>query len=254
MRRRVATPPSCARAKKKSDVTPGKSVGLGRGTPCIPPSLHLLYLFLLLLLLRPSSPPPTLPAASTIDFSTRPPPTYGARPLHPRPHRAPCRKKQGSQKDARRRGALWLINTRRLVRGRTVTHVHGVGRSLSLSSPFRFGPAFPLSSPSSFAVLSKPPDLPPTPLCLSVLFFFISPAHIPSSFSFLLHVPLVFPDSNRLYLSTLVLHLPHYPLDYLPSRHPHPLSLVISSSFARSRFFSRFFYHPPDFSSPSCLC
>lgn len=91
-------------------------------------------------------------------------------------------KSKARRKNARRRGALWLINTRRLVRGRTVTHVHGVGHlSLSLSlflcpsisSPNH--PQLPLFfSPSLERRLSIFVRLPP--------FFFLHP---PASVSFI---------------------------------------------------------------------
>lgn len=98
------------------------------------------------------------------------------------------RKKQGSQKDARRRGALWLINTRRLVRGRTVTHVHGVGRSLSLSFPFSV--SVPLCRPSLRT---------PSPLSQPIPLFYPS-------------VPFLVSQPRSLFLPSLS----------PPTPHPHP--------------------------------
>lgn len=156
------------------------------------------------------------------------------------------RKKQGSQKDARRRGALWLINTRRLVRGRTVTHVHGVGRSLSLSFPFSvsvplcrpslrtpspLSQPIPLFYPSVPFLVSQPRSLflpslsPPTP----------TPRPPPCPHRARV-VTLVFPETLRLRLSF--------------SRPPRPFSLVISSSFALSIFLPLLSPPPPP-SSPS---
>lgn len=199
---------------------------------------HLLILLLLLHHLFSHPPSFPSPAASTIDFSTRPPPTNSTnQPLHPRPRRAPCRKKQGSQKDARRRGALWLINTRRLVRERTVTHVHGVGRSLSLSFPFRFGPRFSTLLVFVVGLLSLSPSNPR----------FVSLSA--SSLFFLPRVPPVFPDLPSLSAPPLSL-IPCLSPSPSVSPSPCPFSLVISSSFARSRFFSRFLHRPPIFPLP----
>lgn len=113
---------------------------------------------------------------------------------------------------------------------RTRTDGHACARcgplSFSFFPLFRFGTASPslparafVAHPSlSFIRLSLSSSLNHVPF-----FFFLPPAMLRSSFPTL-----------RLRLSF--------------SRPPRPLSLVISSSFARSRFFSRFFHRPP--SSP----
>lgn len=158
-----------------------------------------------------------------------------ATPVHPRPslRAALRRKKQGSQKDARRRGALWLINTRRLVRGRTVTHVHGVGRSLSLSFPFSV--SVPLCHPSPHAFAAHP----------SLSFIYLS---LSSSLN---HVPFFFspPPTAPLRSSSPALRLR---LSF--SHPPRPFSLVISSSFALSIFLPLLSPSPPIFPLPyACL-
>lgn len=195
---------------------------------------HLLCLLRRLLVLLPPQPSTSLPVflLRTARDSRAPSP---AAPLRA----ALRRKKQGSQKDARRRGALWLINTRRLVRGRTVTHVHGVGRSLSLSFPFSV--SVPLCRPSPHpAAFAAHPSLSFIYLSLSSSLnhvpFFFSPSLPPS----LRAVTLVFPGSPCLRLSF--------------SRPPRPFSLVISSSFALSIFLLLLSPSPPIFPLPyACL-
>lgn len=161
-----------------------------------------------------------------------------ATPVHPRPSRlrsaprrsAPRRttlrrKKQGSQKDARRRGALWLINTRRLVRGRTVTHVHGVGRSLSLSFPFSV--SVPLCRPSPHAFATQP----------SLSFIHLS---LSSSLN---HVPFFFSPSRRA-APRCYPRLSRLSVFVRPSLARHVPFSLLSLRLSRSRFFSCFFHRP----------
>lgn len=184
---------------------------------------HLLCLLRRLLVLLPPQPSTSLPVflLRTARDSRAPSP---AAPLRA----ALRRKKQGSQKDARRRGALWLINTRRLVRGRTVTHVHGVGRSLSLSFPFSV--SVPLCRPSphtaaAFAALTHPSLLSIRPFPrLSTTFPFSS-------------LPPSRPPRRYARLSRLSVFVRPSPARRVPF-------LLLSLRLSRSRFFSCFFHRP----------
>lgn len=162
---------------------------------------------------------------------------WRATPVHPRPslRAALRRKKQGSQKDARRRGALWLINTRRLVRGRTVTHVHGVGRSLSLSFPFSV--SVPLCHPSPHAFAAHP----------SLSFIYLSLS------SFLNHVPFFFSPSLPPSLRAVTLFFPGSPSSSVLFSPTASLFSCYLFVFRALDFSPASFTVPSDFSSPLCL-
>lgn len=115
--------------------------------------------------------------------------------------------------------------------------------SLSVSVP-----AFPPSSSSSFAFFLYLPLTLASSLSASSLFFL--PRVVPPVFPDPPSVPFSVSPPFPLSFSHTHTHIPRVSPSLSVSPLPRPFSLVISSSFARSRFFSRFFHRPPIFPLP----
>lgn len=148
-------------------------------------------------------------------------------------------KSKARRKDARHRGALWLINTRRLVRGRTVTHVHRVGPPSSVSfcpsppwpPPRHPSPSLSLSSSFSFFFPSSL-SFSPTTLAFRIASLSLSfSIFVPAAFH-----PRFFHPPSLVFFSFVFLRLFHHPRGLDPSQpRSRPLSLRNSVSLAGHR-------------------
>lgn len=161
-----------------------------------------------------------------------------ATPVHPRPslRASPRRAAPKKARLAKGRPASWRSLADQYPPPRTRTDGHACARcgplSFSFFPLFRFGTALPPFS----ARLRRSPH----PSLLSVCPF----PRLSTTFPFSSSpqpLPLPFPSSPSAPLRSSFPTLRLRPSFSRPAR---PLSLVISSSFARSRFFSRFFHRP----------